>query len=394
MGSRHHTTHQSLNRTTGTPYASILLAIGNRNVEMTLRRALQADGHTVVTLADREAVLSTLYAERIDLVILDAQSDRDASYALCSEIKSRVELGFVPIAILDETDAHWQDDSLAFQPDVVLLTPVDLRELHDAIRFLLRLKRQFNYLLPGAPAARAREIEVLRADIIRNVSHELTTPLLQIKSVIALLLDPASSAAHSATLDTMARMAAGRLEEIIDNIRQLAQAHDITLEPFVAHDALTGAVRYLERSWTWRGEVGRIQIDSRARDQVVLGDRAAAARLLQLLLENALKFSAGEAPVYLRAVPVDPQHVWFAVEDSGIGIAPEEQEQIFEVFYQVDRSPRRRYSGAGIGLALALLLADGMGTEIEVDSAPGEGSTFSFRLPLVDSGPPDPARHA
>jgi len=337
-----------------------------------------------MTVARPAEVLPALYGEPIDVLILDALDNWDARYALCADIKARVDLGYVPVVMLDSSDAEGMERLRDDEPDAVLPMPIDPRDLDQTVRFLLRQKRQFTRLLPGAPAARAREIEMLRADIIRNVSHELSTPLLQVKSVIAMLLDPAYDASRTTVLDTMAREAAGRLEEVIDNIQQLAQAHAVALAPFIVRDALSGAVRHLERSWTWQSQVERIHIYDSAQQAIVLGDRTATARLLQLLLENALKFSPIDAPVRLIAAPAESDRVWFGVEDSGIGIPLEEQEQIFEAFYQVDRSPRRRYAGTGIGLALAMLLADAMDTVIDVDSTPGEGSTFSFTLPLVD----------
>jgi len=366
------------------PYATILLVAKSRAATAHLRAALQAEGHAVLTISEDTDVLPLLRTEHVDLVLLDARPDPDASFALCSAIKDQVELGCVPVGVLDETDARWLNDALENQPDAVLLAPVSPHQLRETVRSLLRMKRQFARLLPGAPASRAREIEVLRADIIRTVSHELSTPMLQVKTAIKLLLDPANQASRSGTLETMAREAAGRLEDVIENIQQLAQAHAISPAPFIVTDALSGAVGHLKRSWTWQSQVGRIQVHNNAQDAIALGDRTATARLLQLLLENALKFSPPDAPVLLIALPLDAGQVWFAVEDSGIGIAPEEQAHIFEVFYQVDRSSRRRYAGAGTGLALALLLADGMDTEIAVDSAPGQGSTFSFALPLIE----------
>ncbi len=75
--------------------------------------------------------------------------------------------------------------------------------------------------------------------------------------------------------------------------------------------------------------------------------------------------------------------MWVGVRDTGIGIAPEEQERIFDAFYKVDASATRRYGGSGTGLALATLLASGMNIEIELVSEPGVGSMFSFELPVV-----------
>ncbi len=72
------------------------------------------------------------------------------------------------------------------------------------------------------------------------------------------------------------------------------------------------------------------------------------------------------------------------MRDFGIGIPREAHDRVFEPFFQVDGSATRRYGGTGTGLALATLLASGLDTSITLDSAPGEGSTFSFLLPVAD----------
>lgn len=75
-----------------------------------------------------------------------------------------------------------------------------------------------------------------------------------------------------------------------------------------------------------------------------------------------------------------------AVTDTGIGIPPEEQERIFERFYQVDASPSRRFSGVGLGLALCKQAIEAHDGRIWVESTPGKGSTFTFTLPLIAAG--------
>jgi signal transduction histidine kinase len=108
-------------------------------------------------------------------------------------------------------------------------------------------------------------------------------------------------------------------------------------------------------------------------------------------MDNALKFSPPDSPVRVLAWPESATLVWIGVQDFGIGIPKTEHDQIFEAFYLVDGSSTRRYGGTGTGLALALLLANGMNTTIELDSEPGEGSTFSFTLRAVDlENLPDP----
>ena len=111
-----------------------------------------------------------------------------------------------------------------------------------------------------------------------------------------------------------------------------------------------------------------------------LVDKQGLTTVLQLLIDNALKFSKDEILVW--AEQIDGQ-LLISVEDYGIGIEEEQLETIFDTFYQVDGSPTRRYGGSGIGLAIVRLILEHHDTQIEVDSRVNEGSVFSFKLSLV-----------
>jgi two-component system sensor histidine kinase/response regulator len=103
--------------------------------------------------------------------------------------------------------------------------------------------------------------------------------------------------------------------------------------------------------------------------------------MLSNLVANAVKFTE-QGRVELRAAPVGPDQVRFEVSDSGIGIAPEKQNLIFEAFAQVDGSATRRFGGAGLGLTITRQIVRLMGGEIGVDSEPGKGARFWFTIHL------------
>jgi signal transduction histidine kinase len=113
----------------------------------------------------------------------------------------------------------------------------------------------------------------------------------------------------------------------------------------------------------------------------VVTDRQLLGRVLSNLLDNALKYSPEGTPCEVGARRAGDDLV-FWVRDEGIGMPPEELDRIFERFYQVDSSSTRTFRGAGLGLSLVKNLLDHMGGRIEVDSAPGAGSTFTVTLPL------------
>jgi signal transduction histidine kinase len=111
-----------------------------------------------------------------------------------------------------------------------------------------------------------------------------------------------------------------------------------------------------------------------------VGDPLRVRQILLNLLSNAMKFTEAGGRVRLECSAADAM-TRFAVEDSGIGIAPEELEMIFEPFVQAEHGYTRTHGGTGLGLTISRTLARTMGGDVTVESRPGEGSTFSLLLP-------------
>jgi signal transduction histidine kinase len=111
-------------------------------------------------------------------------------------------------------------------------------------------------------------------------------------------------------------------------------------------------------------------------------DAGKLRQILLNLLTNAVKFT-DEGTVVLSAEEDGDGTVVFQVKDTGIGIAPEHQDRIFESFWQVEQTTTRRVGGAGLGLNVAQQLARLLGGEVTVESALGQGSTFTLRLPAI-----------
>ncbi|MCA9542723.1 MAG: hybrid sensor histidine kinase/response regulator, partial [Myxococcales bacterium] len=122
----------------------------------------------------------------------------------------------------------------------------------------------------------------------------------------------------------------------------------------------------------------------------VRGDAHHLRQVLINLVSNAVKFTArGSVELRVGGTEMDGQRAWlrFEVIDTGIGIPLEAQPRIFDSFAQADESTTRRFGGTGLGTAIAKRLVDLMGGEIGVQSAPGQGSRFWFRLPLALAAP-------
>lgn len=378
-------TDQFISLPPGVAYAAVLIADADKSTARTFRPLLQSGGYTVSTTDNGSQALDLVSEQRPHLVILGERLRHADSLAICQQIKADESLGYVPVLWVSTCTEDTPRDS-EMGPDTILCRPVDPAVLQEWIWVLLGIKRQFEQRLQRV-ATGLRTVEMLKTDIIASVSHELGTPLLQVKSAVSLLAEDMNQGSREQRLiASMATQAVARLEGVVNNIRQLARTRDIQLGPVVLHEAADLAIRFLERSWTSRGAHDRIQNHISEDLPLVIGDKRALGHLLQLLLDNALKFSPPHSPVYLLATRPSPDQVWVGVQDFGIGIAREEHNRIFEAFYQVNGGASRPYSGTGTGLTLALLLAKGMNTAIKLASTPGEGSTFSFVLPVADLG--------
>jgi signal transduction histidine kinase len=235
-------------------------------------------------------------------------------------------------------------------------------------------------------------VQLLKNALVRTLSHELRTPLLQVKSAVSLISEDSPDAPPT----RLAKQAVARLETLISNITMLGSTLDHHPSQLILRDTIYYAYRNLERLWESKGKADRIQLHVEPNLPPVYADKDGLSKVLQLLMDNALKFSEakntadkrrhaeGEKPVIVTAVR-QGDSVRIAVCDQGIGIPPQLIERIFDLFYQVDSTSTRKYSGAGIGLALVKLILDRHNTRIEVESELGKGSCFAFSLPLAQS---------
>ncbi|MCC7449095.1 MAG: response regulator [Anaerolineae bacterium] len=357
------------------------------------------DVHAAQGSADLPAQMQTLHP---DLVLIGTRLPGENGFEICTRMKGDSKaLGFVPILLLLESDSD-ELTGLDAGADDFLIKPIKESELLARVGALLRIKHQHDALwqenqkLTQELAKRNADLElalfesraaaVLKDSIVQNVSHELRTPLVQVKGAVSLLAEDARAASPTGNspLANMATQATAKLENIIQNITQLAISFNVKLEPFSLVDATSHAIRQLNRMWSSSAQVERIKT-SLDNVPLVTGDRNGVAQVLQQLIDNAIKFSpeGGSVEVFGER---QGDMVRIAVRDQGIGIQQDQITQIFQAFYQVERGTTRRFGGTGVGLAISKLILDSMNTTMTVESQPGAGSTFSFLLPVAQVG--------
>lgn len=258
-----------------------------------------------------------------------------------------------------------------------------LEALSEMVMTKLELRRQSRQL-------RARTAELERSNEILDqfaglVSHELKDPLGQVLANLDLVEDAASGLDEETRTHLRAAMRGGeRLEDTIRDLLVFARADRDELVRETAHveTLVADAVREIEDQLQAAGATVDVEGSHR-----VSGDAGLLVRVVENLLTNAVKYS-GEGRPRIRVGSVrEGDSVRVTVEDDGIGVPPEKQEEIFELF---NRGAATDGDGTGLGLALCRRIVERHGGEMGVDSTPGEGSTFWFRLPL-GVGEPDEA---
>jgi signal transduction histidine kinase len=230
-----------------------------------------------------------------------------------------------------------------------------------------------------------RELDRLKSDLLANISHELRTPLTSVKGYCEALheelLGPITEAQREAI--EVSQRNVGRLLAMIDELLSYSRfesgAVKLERRPL---DLASVARQVVESAFAARGPQVNLHLDVEANLPPVDADGARIAQVLDNLVTNALKFTPGNGRVEVRLWR-DGGEVVAEVADTGIGIAREEQQRIFDRFYQVQSSSTRKYGGIGLGLAIVRQILDAHGATIALQSEPGKGSTFRFRLPVA-----------
>ncbi|MDD5298354.1 MAG: PAS domain S-box protein [Rhodocyclaceae bacterium] len=240
----------------------------------------------------------------------------------------------------------------------------------------------------------AEAANLAKSAFLANMSHEIRTPLNAILGLNHLLRRDGVLPAQVERLEKM-ETAGRHLLSLINDILDLSKIESGRLElesgNFHLSAVLDNVASIIRESATGKG----LALETDA-DSVPLWLRGDVTRLRQALLNfasNAVKFTA-TGGVALRAILLAEQggelSVRFEVADTGIGLSPEEQARLFQVFQQADSSTARKYGGTGLGLALTKRLIELMGGSVGVESRPGVGSTFWFVVPLQRGHGPMP----
>jgi signal transduction histidine kinase len=224
----------------------------------------------------------------------------------------------------------------------------------------------------------------MKSDFLAGISHELRTPLHAVAGYIDLLAEEGRDSLtvrQKRFVDHLQR-GTDHLLELINDLLDLSKIEagglNLKLEWFTVIDALAEVTNTTAPLASAKSIAVEANIVS---ELCVRADRIRFKQILYNLLSNALKFTPEHGRVWIES-STDHEFVWIAVGDTGVGIAPDEQEAIFNEFHQAAATTRTSKGGTGLGLAITKRLVEAHGGFILVDREPGKGSLFRFTLPL------------
>jgi two-component system phosphate regulon sensor histidine kinase PhoR len=231
-------------------------------------------------------------------------------------------------------------------------------------------------------ASELRRLESIRSDFVSNVSHEMKTPVAAIRGLVESILDDPQMPGET-RLDFLQRVQiqGERLTNLVTDLLSLSAAERATVAWEESSDfaaAIRQSVLSLSRAAEDKGIELSTEIPAGVDAQVV-GDSESHRHIVDNLLSNAIRYSREGGRVEL-GVEASHDEVVLRVRDNGPGIEPVHQDRIFERFYRVDKARSRELGGTGLGLAIVKHTVQSLGGTIELDSAPGKGSTFRVAL--------------
>lgn len=341
-------------------------------------RLLDEAGFEVHQAARGEDGLALARKVQPDLVLLDIMLPDTNGYLICEMIKSDPLTHDAYVILVSGMKINSQDQAkgLELGADGYFVRPISNRELVARMLAFSRLKDTEKKL------RRTREdLERSNQDLQQfayAISHDLQEPLRMITSFLNLLEKRSREKLDENDLEYIAFAVDGadRMREMIDGILRFSRV-STRGDEFVSFSSQAACRNAVENIMMMIEESGaKVRFEDLPE---MKGDELQITQVFQNLISNGIKFNQSDPPEVTIRAEVSPEEYIFSIQDNGIGIRPEDQERIFNIYQRLHT--RDEYPGSGVGLTICKRIIQRHQGAIRVESSPGEGSTFYFSIP-------------
>jgi len=364
-----------------------------------LARKLESASLTVTSARNPTEGQEQLGKSRLDLVLLDCSISASDGLQFLTEVKASGPNRDLPVIVLSRANDP-AERIRAFELGAANYhsAPFDADEVCARVLSTLRqqrrvveLKQQIQILTEKRDTAEKSLRQ--KSEFLANMSHEIRTPMNGVIAMTGLLLETPLATDQRSYVDTIYSSAESLLtiiNDILDFSKIESGKMEFEYQPMDLRSCVEEALDLLAPKATEKG----LDLTYQLEDGVpvrVFGDLTRLRQILVNLLGNAVKFTKqGEIFTSLKVItapeeganPHTPFQIQFSVRDTGIGIAPERLNTLFEPFVQAEAATARQFGGTGLGLSISRRLVELMGGRLWAESTPGEGSTFQFTLPF------------
>ena len=373
----------------------ILVIDDDPGIRAAARRVLVHEGHTVETATTGQEGLRMVRKEPFDLVLLDVVMPDMRGIDLLGPIHEQapdtvciIITGYATVELAVQAIKAGAYDFLAkpFTSDVLLMT---VQQGLERRRLALEASRVRAMEQEAAELARAKEelerLDRFKTQFTLTVAHELRAPLTALQSFLIALEDGYIPPERQ---EEILHRASERAQELLDLVNDLLKLAAVKNEEEMGRREVLSLAEALEKVFPLleaQADQKGVDCTLEVRDQPLV--RAHPDQMVQLwtnLISNGIRYTPHGGRVKVLLAEQDGWAVG-TVEDTGIGISPEDQDRVFEEFYRTPQAKKVEPLGTGLGLALVKRIVEGHGGDITIESELGRGSRFTFRLPVADA---------
>ncbi|MDZ8081128.1 MAG: response regulator [Nostoc sp. SerVER01] len=338
-----------------------------------LEAVLQDKDYEITLVEDSKIALNMVEQSPPDLILLDVMMPGIDGYEFTRRIRQNQALPFIPILLIT---AHYESSvvqGLDAGADDFIRKPFDPDELDARVRSLLRLKHSID---------ERDQMANLRADFVSRFTHDLRIPLVASNRILKLLLE-GRFCDVSPQLQEIINTMIGSNQDLLEMVNTLLEVYrheagckTLKISSCNIQELVSEVTQELTPLAEEKGLA--VNIDRGETTSTVMGDRVELRRVLTNIIGNAIKFTdKGSVNIhcYLNLTDIN-----INIQDTGPGISKQDQAILFERF----RQGKHQRSGSGLGLYLSRCIIEAHQGTIDVTSEPGQGSTFTIRLPVAD----------